>query len=70
LRLSWPDLAKLIDKDPSLLENLDQTVNEGSAPSDKIKKWLDDDNLKGLLATKQKGARISDLPFDTFLRIT
>lgn len=70
LRFRWPDLARLIDKDPSLLENLDQAVNAGHTPSDKIKKWIDDDNLRGLLGTQQKGARISDLPFDTFLRIT
>jgi len=70
LRFRWPDLAKLIDKDSSLLENLDQAVNEKSAASEKIEKWVKDENLRGLLTTQQKGARISDLPFDTFLRIT
>ena len=70
LRFRWPDLAKLIDKDPSLLENLDQSVNDDQTPSDEIKKWIDDDYLRGLLSTGQKGTRVSALPFDTFLRVT
>jgi len=70
LRFRWPDLAKLIDKDPSLLENLDQSVNDDQTPSDEIKKWIYDDYLRGLLSTGQKGTRVSALPFDTFLRVT
>jgi tetratricopeptide (TPR) repeat protein len=70
LRFRWPDLARLIDKEPILLQNLDHAINEGAAPSDRIKKWMDDDLLIGLLTPGEKGTRISDLPFDTFLRIT
>ena len=70
LRFRWPDLAKLIDKKPPLLENLDQAVNEGQTPSSDIKKWLNDVYLRGLLRAKKENARVSGLPFDTFLRVT
>lgn len=70
LRFRWPDLAKLIDKEPSLLENLDRAINEKTDPAETIRPWVGDSNLSRLLATQRKGARISDLPFDTFLRIT
>jgi hypothetical protein len=69
LRFRWPDLAALIDKDPSLLKNLDQAVNNEADPSEKIMQWVGDENLKGLLTTERVGARITDVPSDTFLRI-
>lgn len=70
LRFGWPDLAGVLDRRPSLLVKLDQLAN-GEPVSDpsELGAWKGDERLMALLKVERTDARVSRLPFQSFVNI-
>lgn len=77
LRLRWPHLAKALDADPRLLEQLERHANatdpadgNGGEPEPGLKSALADPRVFAVLCEPNAARRMAALPLNSFLRVT
>ena len=70
LRLRWPYIAAILDKDSSSLGRLEHAINTGSDSDGVPQEWLENADLQRLLKEPREARRLSAVPLNTFLRVT